>query len=294
VLSAQHDLKKRRMEFEGNGLKVIAPIEPNEGRRYTETIREEDRTYKIENIYKLTTRQHDYINPTTDGNLSWRSESACSSNLEEALENWQNRMYEVSTRQCVRLTKSVHWIGTKISNIPTFDGLNHLETFLVEFEKIVPVQQRMFPLDEALKAKPARWWGTHNNNIVDWVQCRTLLIVCFSYQVEGCEVRYTSQSCPKDHMRSCEEAWSNIHKERWVHKFINTLDTTPINWYLQAELRFVTIDWYGMTQKFIATLLFEIQYPTVDQDLQIIIQKVFEEAPNPPLDQEKDEWTMPL
>jgi hypothetical protein len=203
-------------------------------------------------------------------------------------------MYEVSTRRCARLTRAVHWIGTKVSNLPTFDGLNHLETFLVEFEKIVPVQQRMLALDEALKATPARWWGTHKKNIIEWVQCHTLLTTHFSDQVEGCEVRYTGQSCPKDHMQSCEEAWSNIPKEQWVHKFINTLDTTPINWYLQEELCFITTDWYGMTQNFIATFLFESQYPTVDQDLQIIRQKVFEEAPNPPLDQEKDEWTAPL
>jgi hypothetical protein len=152
----------------------------------------------------------------------------------------------------------------------------------------------MLALDEALKATLARWWGTHKKTIVEWVQCRTLLTVHFSDQAEGCEVRYTCQRCTKDHVRSCEEAWSNIPKEQWVHKFINTLDTTPINWYLQAELCFVTTDWYGMTQNFIATFLFESQYPTIDQDLQIIRQKVFEEAPNPPLDQEKDEWTAPL
>ena len=75
------------MTFEGNGLKVIAPLDPYEGHRYTKPIREEDYAYELENIYKLTIRQQDYINPTTDGNLIWRSESACSSNSEEALEN---------------------------------------------------------------------------------------------------------------------------------------------------------------------------------------------------------------
>jgi hypothetical protein len=50
------DLKKRRMTFEGNGLKVIAPLELDEGHIYTEPIREEDLTYELENIYKLTTR----------------------------------------------------------------------------------------------------------------------------------------------------------------------------------------------------------------------------------------------
>jgi hypothetical protein len=67
----------------------------------------------------------------TDGNLSWRSDNVCSSDSEEALENWQNKMYEVSTRRCARLTREVHCIGTTISNLPTFDGLNPLETFFV-------------------------------------------------------------------------------------------------------------------------------------------------------------------
>jgi hypothetical protein len=34
------DLKKRRMTFESNGLRVIASLDPDEGRRYTEPIRE--------------------------------------------------------------------------------------------------------------------------------------------------------------------------------------------------------------------------------------------------------------
>ena len=49
-----------------------------------------------------------------------------------------------------------------------------------------------------------------------------------------------------------------------------------------------------MTQNFIATFLFEINYPTVDQALQITRQKVFEEVSNPPFEQEEDEWTTPL
>jgi hypothetical protein len=43
--------------FEGDGLRVIAPLDPDEGPRYTEPIREEDHVYELENIYKLTTRQ---------------------------------------------------------------------------------------------------------------------------------------------------------------------------------------------------------------------------------------------
>jgi hypothetical protein len=141
--------------------------------------------------------------------------------------------------------------------LPTFDGLNHLEAFLVNFEEIVPTQQRLLAMDEALKSNTARWWGTHKNNITDWVQCHTLMTTLFSEHIEGCEVRYIGRSYPKDHVRSCEEAWSNIPQEQWVHKFINTLDTTPINWYLQAEMSLITADWEGMTQNFATTFLFE-------------------------------------
>jgi hypothetical protein len=145
------DLKKRRMIVEGNGLRVIAPLYPNECHRYTKPIREEDHAYELENIYKLTSRQQNYINPTTDGNLRFQSESAFSSDSEEALENWQNRMYEAYVRRCVRLKREVCWIDTKVSNLPTFDGLNHLETFFLEFEEILSVQQRLLALDEYLK-----------------------------------------------------------------------------------------------------------------------------------------------
>jgi hypothetical protein len=58
------DLKKRCMTFQKDVLRVVSPLDPYEGPRYTEPIREEDHTFELENIYKLTARQQDYINPT--------------------------------------------------------------------------------------------------------------------------------------------------------------------------------------------------------------------------------------
>ena len=72
------------------------------------------------------------------------------------------------------------------------------------------------------------------------------------------------------------------------------LDTKPINQYLQAELCLITTNWEGMTQNFVTTFLFEIQFPSVDQALQIVRQKVLEEAFSLSLEQEEDEWTVPL
>jgi hypothetical protein len=72
------------------------------------------------------------------------------------------------------------------------------------------------------------------------------------------------------------------------------LDTTPINWYLQEELHLTTTDWHGMTQNFVATFSFEIQYPTIDQALQVVRQRIFEEAPTCLVEKEEDEWNAPL
>jgi hypothetical protein len=113
----------------------------------------------MENIYKLTSRQQDYINPMADGNFIWQSDNACSLDSEEVLENLKNKMYEGSTRRCAILTKEVHWISTTVSNLPTLDGLNPLETFFLDFEESVPTQQRLLEMDEALKSTPTRWWG---------------------------------------------------------------------------------------------------------------------------------------
>jgi hypothetical protein len=137
--STMVDLKKICMTFEKYGLRVIAPLYPDEGQQYTEPIREEDCTYELENIYKLIARQQDYIIPMANGKLSWGSDNTCSSDSEEALENWQNKMYEVSTRICARLTREVCWIDTTISDLPTFDRLNPLETFISDFDEIVPM-----------------------------------------------------------------------------------------------------------------------------------------------------------
>jgi hypothetical protein len=203
-------------------------------------------------------------------------------------------MYEVSIRRCARLTREVRWIDTTVSNLPTFDGLNSLEKFLSEFETSVPAQQSLLAMDKAMKATPAIWWGMHKGNITGWKQCRTLMTAWFSAQIGSCEVRYIGRSFPKDHVRSCEEAWSDIPREQWVHRFINTLDTIPINWYLQVELRLITSDWEGMMQIFLATFLFESEFPSVDQALDIVRQKLFKEESGLPLEQEEDEWTAPF
>ena len=77
------------MSFEGNGIRKIGMLDPTLGERYTKLVTIEEEARNIDVVYQLTTAQDDYVNPTDDGMLSWRSESSCVSDSEVGLENWQ-------------------------------------------------------------------------------------------------------------------------------------------------------------------------------------------------------------
>jgi hypothetical protein len=79
-------------------------------------------------------REEDYVNPTADGVLSWRSINSDMSDSDTRVENWQQILHEVSTRRCARITRVVRWVGTEVRQFPTFTEEDNLENFLTEFE----------------------------------------------------------------------------------------------------------------------------------------------------------------
>ena len=83
---------------------MVALIDPLEGHRYVEPMHSEGQGDYLNHIYNITSTRYNYINPTTDGKLSWKSVSSCTSDSGEELENWQNKMHEVSMRRCARIT----------------------------------------------------------------------------------------------------------------------------------------------------------------------------------------------
>jgi hypothetical protein len=72
------------MIFEVGKLKVTTPLEPKEGRRYIKPMKGDE----IDNLYNMTGRMEDYVNPTIDDALSWISINSCTSNSKAGLENW--------------------------------------------------------------------------------------------------------------------------------------------------------------------------------------------------------------
>jgi hypothetical protein len=89
---------------------------------------------EINQLYKTTMQEEDYVNPTMDGVLSCRSITSCMSNSDTGLENWQQRLHEVSTRRCTRIDNTVIWVGIEIREPPSFHGMNDLEEFLTRYE----------------------------------------------------------------------------------------------------------------------------------------------------------------
>ena len=101
---------------------MVSPIDPFEGQRYVEPVYNEGQVDYLDQIYNVTTMDEDHNSPMADGNLSWKCVSSCTSNSGEALENWKNRLHEVSMRRCARVTRSVRRVETESRELPTYEG----------------------------------------------------------------------------------------------------------------------------------------------------------------------------
>lgn len=268
------NLKKRHMSFEDGKNRVTTPIDPMDGHRYVEPIKA---YFDLDNIYNLTTRKVDYVHLTFDGKLRWRSTSSCDSHLYQNLESWQNRLHEVSVRRCTYMMKSMQWIGSEVSEPPSFDAINDLDSFVYKYQMKILEKDRLRALDIALKATLARWWATHKKHIKGWPQYKTLMKIRFSTTLEYVEVEYTGQTSLKDHIYVCLEAWQIVPWIEWVHKFVTILNTIPKNWYVELELQDGTKDWAEMIRHFLATFSFEDESPAIDVVLHKIRGKVFTE-----------------
>ena len=104
------NFKKWMMTFENQDIRVIVPMDLDEGKRYIKLVKDEvvkgwDHAYNISEYY---------IHPTADEEFSWCSVISASSDSKDALENWQNRMHEVSFRKCGLITQSLCHVVTKI------------------------------------------------------------------------------------------------------------------------------------------------------------------------------------
>jgi len=64
------------MTFEKKSLRVVVPLDPTEGSCDTKPVRDCDNNDNLDYIYKITTREKDWVNPKVDGRISRLCESS--------------------------------------------------------------------------------------------------------------------------------------------------------------------------------------------------------------------------
>jgi len=124
------------MTFESDGMKITQPLDPYKGPRYIEPANDVMEPDVLDQLYHLTAeKRSDYINPTADGSVSWRSIHSIDGDSETAFQNWQQGRYEMTSRHCASV-KMVRWIGTEVRNYPTFYGSQDANLFLNSIEQV--------------------------------------------------------------------------------------------------------------------------------------------------------------
>jgi hypothetical protein len=62
----------------------------------------------------------------------------------------------------------MHWIGSKLCNVPIFDGIGPVDTFCAD-GRIGPGEPKDTSHECGLvKGTPTHWWETHHGDIQEW------------------------------------------------------------------------------------------------------------------------------
>jgi hypothetical protein len=149
--SAVIDINKYTMTFEANGIKVVQPLDPYVGPRYTETMKKKMEGEDLDHLYILIIRKRqDYINPIADGSISWRIIQSVDEDSEMAFDNWQQGSYEIFSRRCSTV-REIRWVGTEMQMgfqvVKLFnehsDSKEHIEKCVTQW-KVAEIQCRLW------------------------------------------------------------------------------------------------------------------------------------------------------
>jgi len=99
--------------------------------------------------------------------------------------------------------------------------------------------------------------------------------ISFSSTDTKVEVKYDGKVDARENIQCSTSVWKEIMEREWLHGFIHTLETIPMNWYLETKLRHGSVNWTDSVDGFILTFIFEYDCSCLDLDLQVIKAKIF-------------------
>jgi hypothetical protein len=128
------DLKKDTMTFEIYVIMVVQPLDPYVGSRYTEPTDNNMEGEYLDQLYTVTTRTRDnYINPTIDGSVSWRSIQLVEEDSEMTFDSWKQGSYEIFSRRYTTV-RETRLVGIEVREHPVYDGTSRLDSFFLSME----------------------------------------------------------------------------------------------------------------------------------------------------------------
>jgi hypothetical protein len=88
-------LEKDIIKLKWNEIIIIIPIDPSEGKPWSESL---DKDHEAGCLYQIIKEQRDYIEPNSQGKISTKSPLSLRHNFESALYNWQIENYEAHSK----------------------------------------------------------------------------------------------------------------------------------------------------------------------------------------------------
>lgn len=79
--------------------------------------------------------------------------------------------------------------------------------------------------------------------------------------------KYNGRDNPCDHLAKWTKAWRTKPQPEWVHIFFHTLDTIPMNWYLEMKFYHGTVEWDVLKEGFLLTFSFEDDFASINEAL---------------------------
>lgn len=78
--------KKCKMIFEKTSMRIVVTLDLAEGLHYTEPVHDNESDDDLDCIYKITVWEQEWVNPTMDGQISWKHTSSYTSDSDKEIE----------------------------------------------------------------------------------------------------------------------------------------------------------------------------------------------------------------
>lgn len=87
-------------------------------------------------------------------------------------------------------------------------------------------------------------------------------------------VKYNGKDDPHDHLAKWTKLWEH-NRSRNGYIFCHTLDTIPMNWYLEIELYHDTVEWDVLKEGFLLTFNFKDRFASIDEALRALEDAIY-------------------